>query len=133
MSRRKLPPDAVVVDLVCRHGHSTSEIAREYGASRQAVSQCLRRASVRAPGEAISYGRLIPWRVRVQHNMDKPIRMLRLWARREMGLPLTPRYTAELDQWLAFLRDTDQVLCYDRDEGFYYDLREPEDEGIARA
>lgn len=130
MSVRKLPSNDVVRWLVCDEGWSVQRVADKYGTAKSAVSACLRRMDVHSPREqTVSYKDFVPWRVRVEHNNTDLVRKLRLYGRRRMGLSMRPDQLARLDQFLALLEETGQVVAYSPDKGFYYVPRLPQDEG----
>lgn len=130
MARRKLPPHDVVAALVRDHGWSTYRIADEYGATRAAVTHCLRQLGIESPRAPASYKEYIPWRVKVAHNEGVIIRKLRLWARAQMRLEVTPAQRQQLDQWEALMRD--YVVDYDAECGFAYVPRQPGEMGMVR-
>lgn len=122
---RKLPPDDHVVTLV-RGGLSTSQVAHQYGTSRQAVSHCLRRQGVRAPRRVDPYRDVIPWRVKVKHNNHKILGRLRRYARFRLGdQSLTNGELEQLHRWVAFLRNSRLVVDYNPEVGFFYTDRLP--------
>lgn len=107
------------------------QIADEYGVSRQAVSAALQRAHLSEP--RVRYDQYIPWKVRVAHQRDYEIRMLRLYARRQLGIPNEPRDDRYLDAFIEKLTGEHLVVDYDPDEGFYYtDKRDGVDEHLIR-
>jgi hypothetical protein len=135
MSHRKLPPNEEVVRLVVQDGRTLQSIADEYGASRQAVSNCLRGAGHGAPNAIQPYKDWIPWRVRVIHNNDKIVRRLRRYARMQMGEHFRPGEEANLRKWVERMRDLGVVVDYHPDTGFVYVPRrsdEPRDQIIRR-
>lgn len=95
-------------------------VADEYGASRQAVSNCLREAGIGAPNAIQPYKNWIPWKVRVAHNNDKIVRKLRRYARMEMGEQFRPGEVANLHRWIQRMRDLDVLIDYHPEVGFMY-------------
>lgn len=132
MSERKLPPADEVIALLER-GLSTSAVARQYGATRQAVTYCLRQNDARAPRAPMVQLRL-PWQVRVAHNMAPEIRKLRILERIRLGLPVSDRQRRWAEAWAHFaLVEQGQVVDYDPQTGFSLVPRRPEDgDGLVR-
>jgi hypothetical protein len=122
-----LPPDEEVVRLVTGEGRTLQSIADEYGASRQAVSNCLRNAGVGSPKAIQPYKDWIPWRVKVSHNNDKIVRKLRRYARLQMGETFRPGEVANLERWIARMRTLDVVIDYSPEVGFIYVPRRPDE------
>ena len=134
MATRKLPANEEVVRMVQEEGRTYGEIAEEYGCSRQAVYHVMRHAGLRSPrSPEQSYREYIPWTgVAVEHNNDLLVKRLRMYARQQLGLPLSPEKTAKLDQWLAYMREHQAIVVYDRAVGFRLARRRPGEEGLAR-
>lgn len=110
---------------------SQAEIARRYGVTRAAVSKAARTYNL--DSGRVSYDEFIPWRAKVEHQRDYAVRMLRLYGRRQMGLPLDDRDVRYLDRWLEELRRLEAVVDYDPERGFYYTRRrEGIDTGLIR-
>lgn len=121
--------------LVVQEGRTLQSVADQYGASRQAVSNCLRAAGQGAPNAIQPYKDWIPWRVRVSHNNDKIVRKLRRFARLEMGEEFRPGEIANLRRWAERMRQLGVVVDYHPEVGFMYVPRrpdEPRDELIRR-
>lgn len=101
--------------------------------TRGAISAALSRA-----GEThrVRYDDTIPWdRIKIEHNQEYPLVMLRLLARRERSLPIAPDQEERLDSWLERLDREDAVVMYEprSEAGFYYVPRKREDgEGYVR-
>jgi transposase-like protein len=134
MARRKLPPDEVVARLVKDEGLTYEQVAERYGCTRQAVYQAMTAIGERSPrGPAVSYREWIPWSgIKVEHNNDLLVRRLRLYARRQLGHPLPPAQSALLDQWLAYMREHNAIVVYDRAVGFRLAPRRKGETGLAR-
>lgn len=120
MSNRKLPPDEEVIRLIVQEGRTLQSVADEYGATRQAVSNCLRNAGLGAPGAIQPYKDWIPWRVRVPHNNDKIVRKLRRYARMQMGEQFRPGEIANLHRWIQRMQALGVVIDYHPEVGFMY-------------
>jgi hypothetical protein len=114
-----------VIRLVVREGRTLQSVADEYGASRQAVSNCLRGAGIGAPNAIQPYKDWIPWKVRVAHNNDKIVRKLRRYARMEMGEQFRPGEIANLHRWIGRMQALDVVIDYHPEVGFMYVPRQP--------
>jgi hypothetical protein len=134
MARRKLPSDEHVAHLVQELGFTYEQIAAQYGCTRQAVYAAMTAVGQRSPrGPQFSYREWIPWKgIKVEHNNQLLIRRLRLYARAQLKQPLTPAQTAQLDQWLTYMREHNAIVVYDRDAGFRLAPRRPGETGMAR-
>jgi hypothetical protein len=108
-------------------GRTLKSVADEYGATRQAVSNCLRGAGVGAPNAVQPYKDWIPWRVRVPHNNDKIVRKLRRYARMQMGEQFRPGETANLNRWIERMHQLGVVIDYHPEVGFMYVPRRPDE------
>jgi hypothetical protein len=105
-------------------GRTLKSVADEYGATRQAVSNCLRGAGVGAPNAVQPYK---DWRVRVPHNNDKIVRKLRRYARMQMGEQFRPGETANLNRWIERMHQLGVVIDYHPEVGFMYVPRRPDE------
>ena len=117
---RILPPAKELAERLKNDPNlSFSELSRQYGVSRQALTQALRRAHLEVSrGPAYTVKEFVPWRVKVEHEQHLYIRMLRLWAREQKGLPLPKDRVKIYRELLAWLDDNDLVIAYDRETGF---------------
>ncbi|MEW1694472.1 hypothetical protein [Streptomyces sp. NPDC091278] len=72
---------------------------------------------------------LIPWKIAKKHMLAYPLVMLRIEARLRAGEELVGRASSKLANWKKMLKETDQVVYYDRDteDGFFYVPREESD------
>ncbi len=105
-------------------GMTHSEIAQHLEAklghkvARSSVSASLSRAG--KTSEGTRYTQEIPWRVKGEHLLQYPARMLRLLGRRNLGLPLSDEQSHRLDNWLANLREKNLVVAYSESVGLIY-------------
>ena len=111
------------------------EIYRRTGqrVSRQAISNALRRAGLSRGNRR--YEDVIPWRVEMAHQSKYILQLLRMYARRQAGLPLSDVQNSKLDKFLAELKNLKAVVTYEAssDEGFWLVDREKRDgKGIIR-
>lgn len=134
MSRRKLPPDQEVVRLVQDEGLTYQQVAARFGCTRQAVGLAMTNAGARSTrGAEYSYREWIPWTgVAPEHNNDLLVRMLRLHARDQIGLELSPAQQRRLEEWKDYMDRRGAVVLYDRALGFRLAPRRPGELGYAR-
>lgn len=131
---RYLPDDKTLAEWAktMTHQQIADKVYRDtgYRVSRSSVSAALSRAGETSK---VRYD-TIPWRVRVQHNHQYPLVMLRLLARRKNGEKLTDEQEQRLDSWISRLGRDKVVVAYapDTEEGFFYVPREPGDKNYVR-
>jgi hypothetical protein len=113
---RTLPPVAELLAMR-EQGMTAQAIADQYGVSKGAVWQQLRKAG--ATGTGKRYGHLIPWTVRKEHEQHKAVVMLRLMGQQE-SKELRLDQQRRLDRWLSDLQMKKQVVAYDPEHGFWY-------------
>ena len=89
-----------------------------YTIKRATVSAAISRAGLNQ--RQTRHFEVIPWKVKVAHIRDYPVRMLRILARRRSGEDITVEDAARLDSWLARMAEDDAVVLYDPDRGFAY-------------
>jgi transcriptional regulator with XRE-family HTH domain len=123
--QRALPEDEELKRLRAE-GLSYAAIGERYGVTREAVSQAFARRKL-APPQRKKYALYIPWTVREAHQFDVQNRILRLYARRDMGEELPPMEAKRLDNFLREMAKRDLVITYDREDGWGYTRRLPED------
>jgi hypothetical protein len=105
------------------HQEIRDEIERVWhvNVSRSTVSVAIMRAGLSEEGQR--YRDTVPWKVRMVHATEYPVRMLRLLGRQRAGLPLDRNEAKRLTSWLEML-DRERVViayCPDAlDEGFHY-------------
>ena len=131
---RYLPDDKTLAEWAktMTHQQIADRVYRDtgYRVSRSSVSAALSRAGETSK---VRY-ETIPWRVRVRHNHEYPLVMLRLLARRNSGEELTDEQSKRLDSWLSRLERDKVVVAYapDTEEGFFYVPRERGDKNYVR-
>lgn len=124
MPAERILPDVSTLQRMIHSGMTQQDIAdavfRDTGVrvTRAAVSAALARAGLATYRKR--HHELIPWRVRVEHNKEYPLRMLRLEARRRKGEALPPEEERKLNSWLQLMDDNKAVVHYDPRGGFYY-------------
>jgi hypothetical protein len=103
------------------HQEIADEVERTTGVhvSRSTVSAALSRAGL-VENQRIRYDKEIPWRVKVEHLTQYPVRMLRLLGRRNAGIELTDDEETRLDSWLQAMKQRKIVVAYSGDIGFIY-------------
>lgn len=112
---RILPADSELVAMRDRgmtHQQIADEVARRTGhrVARSTVSVALARA-----GEAetkIRFNDVIPWNVHPSHDLEYPLRMLRLLGRRRHGRGMTEEEERRLDSWLEKMASDARVVVY---------------------
>lgn len=138
---RKIPDDQDLVQLL-RQGYTYQQIAEwcrvnlgtdpVAGAVANYVSRHRERLGVdlRRP----RYAELIPWQVEDRHVTSKALKMLRVAARLEAGLPVDQKEEARFRVWQRDLEENGLVVTYlpGSPLGFYYDTRKPGDHELIR-
>lgn len=128
--RTRFLPDAEILKkkLEADHDLSLTALGREYGVSRQAVLKALRKAHAEPnrPGPH-SLKAFVPWRVKVAHEQDLLVRMLRLYAREQKGLPIPRDRMKQYREWRETMDLLDLVVTYSPEHGFGTDERRPGD------
>lgn len=131
MGRPRFVPDKAELEQLLAAGYThemiVDHIRRTTGeeVTRSTVSAAISRAGLSTPQNR--YTDTIPWRVRVDHLRDYPVRMLRLLGRRRAGEPLNEVENLRLDNWLKTMKSDKTVVVYDPDKGFAYATRVAED------
>lgn len=127
MARPRKLPDVSELEKLARSGMTHQQIADYVQATtgepvtRGAVSAALSRAGKST--DKARYLAVIPWRVKIHHLREYPVRMLRLLGRHEAGIPLSGRESQRLRSWLEMLNTEQVVVAYDPDnhkQGFHY-------------
>lgn len=120
MAPPTLVPDKTTLRRLLAQGHTHAEIARMYGVTREAISGAARRYGLST--DKVRHKDTLPWRVRGQHSMEYPARMLRLLGRRRKGQSMNAAQAAELDGFLARLKRDNSIVAYDPESitGFNY-------------
>ncbi len=129
---RKLPEIWELREMI-RRGMTYQEIGDGCGASRQAVHLAL--AAAGATRSRISYREFLPWSLTPEDGNAFEAKMLKLFARSRLGLPLTPQAARRLDAFCTRCDELDVVVDYrpDHPQGpFVYVPRRPSDVGYAR-
>lgn len=109
-----------MVEKGMTHAEIAEHLEKELGrkVARSSVSAALSRAGKSSDGAR--YHDEIPWKVKGEHLLQYPARMLRLLGRRNVGLGLTDEQTHRLDNWLASLHSKNYVVAYSPRAGFLY-------------
>lgn len=130
MPIRILPPaKELAARLEADHSLTLTALGAEFGVSRQAVVKALRKAQVTVNRpERHSLKPFIPWRVKVAHEQHLLVRMLRLYAREQLGLTI-PRDRRKLyGEWRRDMDKLGLVVTYDYEKGFDLDERREGDQ-----
>ena len=109
-----------MVDQGMTHAEIAEKLEAKLGhkVARSSVSAALSRAG--KTSEGTRYSQEIPWRVKGEHLLQYPARMLRLLGRKNLGLPLSDEQSHRLDNWLANLREKNLVVAYSESVGLIY-------------
>ncbi|MFB8199404.1 hypothetical protein [Kitasatospora purpeofusca] len=138
MPEYKLPSDSELSEMFIK-GRTDTEIAKEFGTTRQAVSYKRSRLGYNVRPFSTRANDLISrvWKVQVlpdkapgSHNQTGPMQALRVWLRLQLGDPsLSEKQRRAASGFEDRLRRELVVLAYDRQsvKGFYYLPREPGD------
>lgn len=120
-ARRILPSDSKLADLV-EQGMTHQQIADWVEAqtgepvTRAAVATALYRAGLT---KRVRYDKHIPWTVPVEHQHDYNLWMLRVWARDDMGLPVSETDMKRYRAWRERLDEAGAVVAFDPAVGFF--------------
>lgn len=123
-AKRLLPDNRTLkrwVDKGLTHQQIADEVERTTGfhVSRSTVSAALSRAGL-IEHQRFRYDAEIPWRVKVEHLTQYPVRMLRLLGRKRAGVALSEDEEQRLESWLATMKERHLVVAYSEHVGFLY-------------
>lgn len=121
MAQPTLVPDkSTLRRLIEDEGLTHREIAAQYGVARTSISAAAVKYGLSA--QMTRHEDTVPWKVKVRHAREYPVRMLRLLGRRRKGMSLSANEEKMLDGFLAKLTDEKAVVAYDPNslEGFFY-------------
>lgn len=111
------------------HSLTYTALADEYGVTRQAVTKALQRAKIEPKRPSpYSLKQFVPWRVKVQHEQHVLVRMLRVYAREQLGMPVPKDRRRMYARWRHDMDQYGLVVTYDPETGFDTDLRRDGDE-----
>jgi hypothetical protein len=138
MPARKLPPNSELQKFL-RRGMTYEAIAdhlqsQGIDVTSQAVSVAISRAGLadRRP----TYADWIPWKINAEHMQTYPALMLRAYARYVASDndwdALRPDQRVRLRNWLAMLEESNKVVNYNPERGFYLVPRHPGEEIIRK-
>lgn len=101
-------------------GLTHAQIASMYGLARSSISAAA--AKYGLAGSMTRHDDTVPWKVKIVHAREYPVRMLRLLGRRRKGMDLTESETKLLDAFLAKLDKEKAIVAYDPDslDGFLF-------------
>lgn len=130
MRHRILPPaDELAKQLESDHSLTFTALAEKYGVSRQAVMKAINKAHIELERpKPHSLKQFVPWRVKVAHEQDLNVRMLRLYARQILGFPIPKDRQKKYAEWRQYMDALDLVVTYSPETGFAVDERRPGDE-----
>jgi hypothetical protein len=127
MARPRILPSDKELEKMVNKGMSHQEIRDEIervwhvNVSRSTVSVAIMRAGLSDEGHR--YNDTVPWRVRMAHATEYPVRMLRTLGRQRAGLPLDHTEAKRLASWLDMLERERVIVAYcpdSLDQGFHY-------------
>lgn len=127
---RILPPAQELADRLEKdHDLTFTALADEYGVSRQAVRKAIEKAHIELNRpKPYSLKRFVPWRVKVAHEQHLHVRMLRLYAREQLGLSIPKDRQTKYRNWRHDMDELDLVVTYSPETGFSVDQRRDGDE-----
>jgi hypothetical protein len=127
---RILPPAAVLAKrLEGDHSLTMTALGAEYGVSRQAVAKALGKAQIEPDRpKPHSLKPFVPWRVKVAHEQHLHVRMLRLYGREQLGLPIPRERQRIFRDWKDGMDRLGLVVTYSPETGFGVDERRDGDE-----
>lgn len=136
-ARRILPSDSILAKWR-EQGLTYRQIAdRVYEQTGERVNPPTIGAALSRAGltDRVRYDEALPWdKIMTKHNYHYAASMLRYYARRGRGLPLTAEQEERLDSWLERLKREKAIVVYrpDSPDGFYYVPRKKGERGPAR-
>lgn len=127
-------PSREILQQLVNAGLSDTEIADQYGVTRQSAFTWRKEARVERTTVAKLNEPYIPWTVAARHQSTWTIKRLRAYATRERGGVLPPnelRYLEELDR---LLEEEGAVVDYDplKEGGFFLRRRRRGEKGPVR-
>lgn len=135
-AHRVLPSDYLLQRMVeqgMTHQQIADKISKDTGhrVGRSAVSAALSRAGLT---DRKRYTDTIPWRVKLAHQNNATIWMLRIGHRMANGGRVSASELERFTAWKAKLDAADAVITYlpDTEEGFYWVRRQPGDHELIR-
>lgn len=130
MPTRILPPARELAERLEKdHNLTFTALAEEFGVSRQAIRKAIEKAHIELDRpKPHSLKQFVPWRVKVIHEQDLHVRMLRLYAREKLGLPIPKDRQKKYREWRADMDLLDLVVTYSPETGFALDDRRDGDE-----
>lgn len=128
--QRILPPAAELAERFKQDKTLTfTALAAEFGVTRQAVRKALEKAHIQVERpNPHSLKQFVPWRVKVIHEQHLHVRMLRLYARQRLGLPIPRDRQKIYREWRHDMDELGLVVTYSPETGFGVDERRPGDE-----
>ena len=130
-------PDRNELDQLLREGWTHQRIAdltherTGHRVTRAAVSAAINREGL-TDRTVNRYSADLPWTVAPEHARHYGARMLRAYAKRNLGEQLGAAEVRRLDSWMETMTANNLVVYYHREtaEGFYYVERRPQDKGM---
>lgn len=124
VGRPRILPGKDELQRMLDEGMTHQEIADHVSAQtghkvhRASVSAAISRGGLGQ--RQVRHSEVIPWKVKIEHIRDYPVRMLRLLARRRAGNDLSDADARRLDSWLERMSEDDSIVLYDPEVGFAY-------------
>lgn len=138
MGRRRVLPSDYILQRWVEEGLTHKQIAQRIGEqtgyepNRSSVSAALSKAGLT---DRVRYDKFIPWSpISIDHNGHKYLQNLRVGARLDAGLKVSPESKQRFDNFVRNLTDANAIVVYlyDTDKGFYAVRREPDEVGLVR-
>ncbi|GGX08260.1 hypothetical protein [Streptomyces noursei] len=137
----KLLPDFNTLVRLSQRGLSDDEIGKRYGTTGQAVNKALVLGDYRRTTTVKLVNELIPWDVKTtkgvaqagetSHHNTYPCKLLRAYMRTRLSdETITEANKTDAARFEARLRRQNVVLDYDREKGFSFVPRTPEDKNF---
>lgn len=125
-------PDKTQLRRYLDQGLTQAQIVEEWEkksglrVSRAAIGMAIERYGLKSANDRQQYPDMLPWRLG-RHTHRNDARMLRLVARKQRGLPVSPKEETRLAKWLADLNSENAVIFFDErlPTGFKWIEREP--------
>jgi DNA-binding CsgD family transcriptional regulator len=118
-------PDETTLREMVRTGMTDVEIGDQYGVARQTVAYWRGRSHIKRRNGVMSHKQWIPWELNAADAHDSVAKRLREHSTIQQGGKLDTAAKLRLDKFLAFLREEDVVVDYDREKGFQLRRRDP--------
>lgn len=134
MASNKKLPDCTTLAEHARNKMTRKEISLLYGVTPEAVRQAFIACGIEYETQKPNYSRFIPWRVRADHVGHPMHKMLRRYAKKQLGREMRPNEERLLEKWIKMMEGENYTslplsVHYNRmdDDGFWLEPKRPED------